>query len=155
MRACFYDTWGFIALANRGDPHHGLAVDTDRYLEEAGYVAVTSDYVFDETVTGLHAAAGARAALEFVDFTLASLAAGELLLLETNRERRERAIVMFRRLAPSLPRLSFTDCTSFALMRELEIPVAFTADRHFLRAGRGLGPLFEQGAGGLALRLPQ
>jgi predicted nucleic acid-binding protein len=30
---------------------------------------------------------------------------------------------------------SFTDCTSFALMRELSVSEAFTFDRHFREAG--------------------
>ena len=58
--------------------------------------------------------------------------------------RRRQAIDVFRRLAPSEPRLSFTDATSFTVMGELGIELALTADRHFHRAGKGIVPLVER-----------
>ena len=36
--------------------------------------------------------------------------------------------------------LSFTDCTSFILMRELKVREALTTDHHFLQAGFGIKP---------------
>ena len=35
---------------------------------------------------------------------------------------------------------SFTDCTSFALMKRLRIPMAVSTDRHFRRAGFEVQP---------------
>jgi len=35
---------------------------------------------------------------------------------------------------------SFTDCTSFILMRELKLREALTTDRHFLQAGFAVKP---------------
>jgi predicted nucleic acid-binding protein len=124
-------------------------------LEAAGFVAVTSDYILDETLTGLHVGAGAQVALRMLDLLTTSIAAESLLLLEVTMLRRGRAIDLFRRLAPQTPRLSFTDCTSMALMKELDIEVAFSADRHFHRGGRGIRPLFEERRGQLHLRLPE
>jgi hypothetical protein len=152
-RAFFYDTWAFLALANRRDPHHALAVEVDEWLEAAGYAASTSDYVLDETLTGLQAAAGALVAIRFLDLVEGRIAGGELMLLDVNRLRRERALALFRRIAPEEPRLSFTDCTSFAVMQELGISRAFTADRHFHRAGREIRPLLTWDAGALRARL--
>jgi predicted nucleic acid-binding protein len=51
------------------------------------------------------------------------------------------------------PRLSFTDCTSFVIMRELGLKLAFTADRHFHRAGGGIRPIFEQHGSKLEFRI--
>ncbi len=143
-RACawFYDTWGFLALANRGDADHALAAEADRWRDERGILVVTSDYVLDETLTGLSKAAGGRTAIRFLDFFEARVAASRLTLAEVNRPRREAALSLFRRLAPGSPGLSFTDCTSFALMQELGLTETFTADRHFHRAGGGIRPLF-------------
>ena len=154
MRSFFYDTWAFVALANTGDPHHALGAECDEELERGGFAAVTSDYVLDETLTCLHAAAGSKVAIAFADLVFARIDAEDLLLLEITGPRRDRALALFRRLAPVEPRLSFTDCASFALMHELGIELAFTADRHFHRAGRGVRPLLERRGKRLELRLP-
>jgi predicted nucleic acid-binding protein len=155
VRAFFYDTWGLVALANRADPHHAVSSEAGHALRDAGLCAVMSDYVFGEALTLLHVSAGAREALTLADVLLSRVEGGELLLVEITAPRRAEALRLFRRLAPETPRLSFTDCTSFALMRELGIQVAFTADQHFHRAGRGIRPLFGRTGAGLELRLPR
>ena len=81
--------------------------------------------------------------------------AGEaLLLVDIGADFRDEACRLFRRLAPEVPRLSFTDCTSFVVMREMEIGVAFTADRHFHCAGSTIRQLIESRRRGLEIRLP-
>lgn len=152
MRAFFYDTWAFLALANRRDAGHAVAVEVDDWLERRGYAAATSDYVLDETLTGLQVMAGSAVALRFAELTEQRISGRELQLVELNRGRREQAMLRFRAMSPLEPRISFTDCTSFALMDELGIGLAFTADRHFRRAS--LQPLVEIDAGRLTARLP-
>jgi predicted nucleic acid-binding protein len=142
-RAFLYDTWAFVALANQRDRGHRVAAALDRALELAGFSATTTDYVHDETVTLLHSAGGARVALAFLDGVRDRIASSELLLVEVGALRRDRATEVFRRLAPTEPRLSFTDATSFSIMRELGLELAFTADRHFHKAGKGIAPLVE------------
>jgi len=155
LRACFYDTWAFVALANARDPGHEIAKAADEALERAGFVSVTSDYILDETLTALHVHAGAGAAMKFLSLFDAQTMAEELILLELSAPRRDRALREFKRLAPHLPRLSFTDCTSFTLMRELDIRVALTADRHFLGAGPRIRPLVTLAKGTYSLHLPE
>src|SRR6266702_4710271 len=155
MRACFYDTWAFLALANARNTGHDVAQAADQALERAGFISVTSDYILDETLTALHVHAGAHVALKFLSVFDAQVLAEEMVLLELTSLRRDRALREFRKLAPRIPRLSFTDCTSFTLMRELDIRVAFTADRHFLRAGPRLRPLLTLVEGELCFRLPE
>ena len=155
MRAFFYDTWGFLALANARDTDHDLAAEGDRWRERNGYLVVTSDYVLDETLTGLHLAAGPRVAIRFLDLFLTRVAAETLQLLEINSIRREHSIDLFRKRIPASPRLSFTDCTSFALMKELGIDLAFTSDRHFHQADTRIRPLFERRGGRTYWRPPK
>jgi len=144
MRAWFYDTWGFLALADRRDQDHEAAAQADLWRQERGIIVVTTDYVMDETLTTLHAAAGAAVALEFADLLGARVAAERVVLAEVHGDRRERALAWFRRLAPANPRLSFTDCTSFAVMEELRLEIAFTLDRHLRRPGGRIRPLFHR-----------
>jgi predicted nucleic acid-binding protein len=143
MRTFFYDTWAFVALANTADPHHAVSVELDRSLEARGFVGLTSDYVLDEAATLLHVSAGADVAISFLELIEAQRAGADLQLVEVTSDRRLRALETFRKLAPTEPRLSFTDCTSFAIMRELKVSLAFTADRHFHRAGAGIRPTFD------------
>jgi predicted nucleic acid-binding protein len=82
--------------------------------------------VFDETVTLLRKRLGWAAACEFgnrlkgSDFvSLVYIAAGD----------EERAWDIFRKYRDK--DLSYTDCTSFAVMERLNLKTAFTFDRHF------------------------
>lgn len=152
-KAFLYDTWAFVALSNRADPYHELAVEADHALEQAGLVPTTTDYVLDETITGVHVSAGAAAAAAFIDVVTTRIDCGELMLLEITSVRRLEALSLFRRMASETPRLSFTDCTSMVVMLECGIELAFTGDAHFHRGGRGIRPLFQK-AGSSLVRLP-
>jgi uncharacterized protein len=147
MRAFFYDTWALVALANRRDPAHGVAAGLDEALEKQRFAAVTTDYVLDEAVTLLHSVAGSRVSVPFLDIMETRALGKELLVATVGDARRARAADVFRRIAPEERRLSFTDATSFAVMKELGIELAFTADRHFHRAGSGIRPLVEERRG--------
>lgn len=141
--AFFYDTWALVALADRRDAAHAVAVRIDEELERQQYTAVTTDYVLDEAVTLIHSAAGAKASLAFLEVIEARAVSQELMVSPVGQTRRARAVEVFCRLAPEERRLSFTDATSFAVMAELGIELVFTADRHFHRAGSGIRPLVE------------
>lgn len=154
MRACFLDTWAYLALANRRDAGHAVALEVDQFLDDHGWPLVTSDWVLDETVTQLHALAGASVTARFLDDLDAQLKARRLLLLNVSVPRFEAALRQFRALCPKVPRLSLTDCTSFTLMEELEIRWAFTADKHFFAAGPRVGPLISRVDGALTFRAP-
>jgi predicted nucleic acid-binding protein len=91
---------------------------------------VTSDYIVDETATLLLVRHSHSAAADFLD----TIERSEALRLEwAGPERFQAATALFRRQADK--EWSFTDCVSFALMRELRIRDAFTTDHHFRQAG--------------------
>lgn len=154
MRAYFVDTWAYLALANRRDAGHEIALEVDRFLTEEGWTAVTSEWVLDETVTQLHLLAGGTVVTRFLDDLDAQLKARQLMLLNLSTLRFDAAVKQFRALAPKVPRLSLTDCSSFALMTELQIRWAFTADKHFYAAGPRIGPLVTRVDDAFTFRAP-
>ena len=135
MRSLFVDTAGWIACANAGDPdHQKSSAARDRWLEKGGLL-LTTDYVVDETLTLLRVRFGIAAAeawwqqvdnsprLRWEFITLA---------------RAEKARGIFFRYRDK--DFSFTDCTSFAVMRELKLNDALTTDHHFAQIGFTMNP---------------
>jgi len=131
MREIFWDTWAWWALADRDHEGHAVAEEVARALRKDRWRAVTSDYVLDETLTGIRARSGHTEALRLADRLVLFEQAGDLAVQRIDAERFRRALTLFRRLDGKLPRLSFTDCTSLAVMIERGIHAAFTADGHF------------------------
>ncbi len=87
----------------------------DKWPEREGHL-LTTDYVIDETLTLLRMRLGLDAAESWWNMIAAS-----------PRVRKE-------------PIHSFTDCTSFAVMRELRLLQALTTDRHCRQAGFQVAP---------------
>ncbi len=93
-------------------------------------ILVTTDYVLDETLTLLRSRRDLASALAFEDKVKKSKSLRIFWIDETLFDR---AMGIFKKSNDKL--WSFTDCTSFALMRELVISKAFTFDKHFKEAG--------------------
>jgi uncharacterized protein len=126
----FMDTAGFLALWDAGDEYHADAARLQEALARKRRQFVTSEYVVDETATLLMIRHSHRAAADFLE----AVELSEALRLEwIGPERFHAGSALFRRYQDK--EWSFTDCVSFALMRELRIREAFTTDRHFRQAG--------------------
>ena len=131
MKSIFMDTSAFVALIDRKDRHHAAAKRALRTLARNRTPLITSTYVADEVITLARVRLGHAPAVQ----------AGEALLhsrwcrlLDVDTGTRESAWNIFVRDEDHF--FSFTDCTSFALMRALEIDEAFTFDRSdFAAAG--------------------
>ena len=129
MKSLFVDTAGWIACADAADPDHEVACGArDNWLEHQGLL-ITSDYVIDETLTLLRL----RLSLSAAEQWWHALAASKRVIRELiSEERAERARHIFFRHRDK--NFSFTDCTSFAVMRELKIREALTTDKRFRQA---------------------
>jgi hypothetical protein len=129
-RRAFVDTSGWYALMDRRDAHHAAVAELVRELVTAGTRLVTTDYVIDESCTLAKARAGSRMAFRLLDLLRATAA---LDLEWIGADRFDRAEAELRRYPDQA--FSFTDCSSFTLMRELGITQVITTDAHFRMAG--------------------
>ena len=127
MKRIFVDTSGWYAYARKDDPAHAGACDA---LERWEGRLVTTDYVFDETVTLARARLGPAAAAKIGEALLDS---GVVELVRLLPEDFEDAWDLFKKGKDK--EWSFTDCTSFAVMRRLRLRAAVATDRHFRQAG--------------------
>jgi hypothetical protein len=135
MKVLFVDTAGWMACADESDPAHRQAVAVRDSWLEGGGAFVTSDYVADETLTLLRIRLGIEAAETWwrqVDGS--SRVRWECV----TPARADKARALFFRYRDK--DFSFTDCTSFILMRELKLREALTTDHHFAQAGLGIKP---------------
>jgi predicted nucleic acid-binding protein len=130
VKALFVDTAGWLMLADEADPLHAAARQArDAWLAEGGTL-VSSDFVMDETLTLLRMRLGLPAAERWWDRVSAS---PRLRWEWVDPERAEKARAWFFRWRDK--DFSFTDCTSFVVMKERRIREALTNDRHFSQAG--------------------
>ena len=135
----FVDTWGWLVLADASDPAHQRVVELRRRFSRQG-VLVTTDYVLDETFTRLFARCPFPAAVAFSDGVFQAQQAG-MLLVEIIGPERFRAAYRLRLRYRDKPVISFTDLTSFVVMRELKLRDALTADAHFAQVQLGFRTL--------------
>jgi predicted nucleic acid-binding protein len=126
----FIDTSAFYALEDASDEHHGEALAIQRWCLRRRPLLFTSHHVLDESVTLIGARLDPGRAVRFARSLLASRV---IQIVRTDEVLEQAALNVYQRLNDG--RVSFTDCLSFAVMRALDIPVAFAFDRHFARAG--------------------
>ena len=129
-REVFLDSSGLYALADRQDPSHAAAKQRVHRLASGGIRLILTDYILDESITLARARAGVMGALKLLQIVEQSNA---ITLAWVGEERFDLAKAFFRKHADH--DYSFTDCTSFVVMRELKLKGALTTDRHFAEAG--------------------
>jgi predicted nucleic acid-binding protein len=130
VKPLFVDTAGWMACADAGDPAHDPARAARDSALEAGRFLLTTDYVVDETLTLIRMRLGLPAAEAWWDQVEGSLRVRHE-AIDALRAEKARA-VMFRHRDKDY---SFTDCTSFVVMRELRLKDVLTTDRHFRQMG--------------------
>lgn len=132
----FVDTSAWLAVSDRRDGNHASAIE---YYEElvrgkAGRL-ITSDYILDETLTILQKRVGMDGVRQFLDALSSSKSVHQAWVTP---ERFRFSLEIFSKSSDQA--WSFTDCTSFAIMRELGIREAFTFDADFRQAGFAAKP---------------
>jgi predicted nucleic acid-binding protein len=136
----FVDTWGWLVLANDRDPAFAAVAELRRQYAESGTLWVTTDYVLDEMITRMFAAAPFRHAQAFCKGIFDAQEAGAVRIEPIHGQRFQDAYRLRLRYRDK-PRVSFTDLTSFAVMQELGIRHVLTADAQFHQVGLGFHQL--------------
>lgn len=129
----FVDTSAWKAFYDEDDDWHEEARN---FMDSVGAkrpnirLFVTSDYVMDETLTLVRFAHSHSKAVELAN-TIVSSRATKLFFVGEELFNKALSIFIGRRDQE----WSFTDCASFALMKQLNLTTAFAFDPHFKQAG--------------------
>ncbi|OGW77490.1 MAG: hypothetical protein A3K16_03235 [Omnitrophica bacterium RIFCSPLOWO2_01_FULL_45_24] len=131
MEKIFVDTSGWVALFVDNDQNHKKAVSIFEDIKSLkGTLIYTSDYIIDETITTILARGNHRQ----------SVLAGEALftskilkIIHVSADYLQAAWGLYQKCKDKM--FSFTDVTSFAIMKDLNIIKAFAFDREFTQAG--------------------
>ena len=127
MDRVFVDTGAWLSLANRKDARHDAVLSA---IQEWSGRLVTSNFILDELVTLAHARLGHDIAVGLGERLLNP---DMVHLARLTSEDEAASLNLFRRRPDQ--RYSFTDCTSFVLMKRMGIGVALALDSDFLREG--------------------
>lgn len=130
MNIFFVDTGPLQAFNNKDDERHATAIEIFLKLQTTSVGLITTDYIIDEAYTGLLTRSGYDSAMHFDRFLQQKW--GKIIHITPERFIGSQAV--FRRYNRDKA-WSFTDCTSFAVMKELKIRTAFTFDDHFEQMG--------------------
>ena len=135
MNRLYVDTAGWMALADAKDPLHSASMQYRDTSLENGAILVTSNYILDETLTLIRMRLGIDAAEKWWHPVSESPRCDVRWITP---ELSERALQYFFKWRDQS--FSFTDCTSFVLMKESGIEKALTSDHHFTIAGFKIFP---------------
>ena len=130
MEKIFVDTSGWVALFVENDKNHKNAVSIFEEIKNLKVFIYTSDYCIDETITTILARGSHKQ----------SVLAGEALftskiikIIHVYPDYLQAAWELYQKYKDKS--LSFTDVTSFVIMKNLSIRRAFAFDREFIQAG--------------------
>jgi len=122
----FIDTGAFIALTDADDENHKAAKMYYKNTIEKGIRFLTTNYVVCETMNYLRAKISHSVAIIFWEnLTKSNLI--EMVHITPSIE--NEAFNIFKQYADK--DFSFTDCTSFSVMKSLKLNKSFAFDKHF------------------------
>ncbi len=124
----FVDTSAIYALLSAGDVNHGAAKAQWLRWVDSSIKFVVTNYILLETSALVQRRLGMRSFRQFHDLLLPTMS-----VFWISEKIHRQAVQML--LAADRRELSLVDCTSFVVMNELSIQMAFTFDRHFVQAG--------------------
>lgn len=133
MKHIFVDTSGWDALADKADKDHAKAL---QFRDEiAGKCKlVTSNYILDELYTLLLMNVGFQPTINYKEKLDILITEHVLDVIWIDQHLAQRGWDVFERHNID-KKWSFTDCTSYAVMKDFGITEAFAFDHHFEQMG--------------------
>ena len=123
MKRLFVDTGAWYALVDKKDPDHK---DAAAFIKANSIPLITTNFIFDETVTLLRRRLGWKITGKFGKKLKSS---GFVSLSVVNNDDEEEAWKIFLKYRDK--DFSYTDCTSFAFMKRHKLDKVFSFDVHF------------------------
>jgi predicted nucleic acid-binding protein len=123
----FVDTGAWYALATASDPDHAAA---RTFIASNSETLVATDYVVDELLT-LFGVRKEKA--KGIEWRRDVLDRGGVNLIRIIEDDFSSALEIYEQFLDKA--WSFTECTSYAVMKRLAIEKAFSFDRHFYQFG--------------------
>jgi uncharacterized protein len=123
----FVDTGAWFALSVESDPDHKAAKE---FVTNNREPLLTSDYVIDELLTLFVVR---RSKNRGVDWLRDVLSSGSFEVVHVDTDCFQEACEIYQKYTDKV--WSFTDCTSYVLIRRLKIAAAFSFDDHFRQFG--------------------
>lgn len=127
----FIDTSAFYAMEVQTDTNHNTASRVKADIAKNKYgLLCTTNYIINETLTLFRFKVGHK---ETIAFWAKVRKSKSLKIIRIDEAIEDSAWNIFKNHEDK--ELSFTDCTSFAVMKELAIEKAFAFDQHFSKMG--------------------
>ena len=123
MKSLFVDTGAWYALIDNKDPYHKRA---KRFYENNSLPFVTTNFIFDETITLMTNKLGWGMAARFGSGLRESRLVNITPVLDKDEDRTWEIFLQYKDAG-----FTYTDCTSFAVMERLKISAVFGFDGHF------------------------
>ncbi|HET54127.1 MAG TPA: PIN domain-containing protein [Ignavibacteria bacterium] len=124
----FVDTSAFLAVLDAGDLNHSKAAQSWEKLILSEEPLICHNYILVETLALIQSRFGMKAVRVFNDDVV------PLISIEWIDEVIHKAATSAL-IAASKRKLSFVDCVSFEVMRQLGVEVIFAFDSHFAKQG--------------------
>ena len=130
MDNVFVDTAFFKALIDQKDEFYIQAKSIwDKQLIKKRKL-LTTNFILDESFTLIRIRTGIEKLFEFKEFLIDGVEDLKIIRVMANDE-----VKAWEWMKHRWSKLSFTDCTSFAVMKRLELVDVATFDDHFAKAG--------------------
>ncbi len=127
----FIDSSAFIAIYLNDDDFHDRAVSILAELREQKVKFLTSNFILDEIYTFLRARKNKNLAIKFSKILIDNVDIIKVVRISVKDE--QEAFKFFKKINGK--GVSFTDCTSFSVMRRYKVNKVFTFDDDFQKAG--------------------